>query len=143
MTGTIGDRESPEKTGGGAAATNRREIPYLGVIKIATVVMGVMIIVGVAVLAVTIVKRLSGASDSPPAADTAARQSMSAPPMFEPPAIGDLEIDVPPGSSVTDVALDGRHLALTLRLSGGETAVLLIDAATGSRLGLLTLRPTE
>lgn len=127
MSGTIGEGPSGEK---------RREVPYLGAVKIASVVMGVMILVGLAVIGVTIAKRLSGAGEEPPAAAVPAPALVTAPQ-----APGDLTVPVPTGARVLSMALNGRRLAVTLGLPDGRSAVLLIDADTGNRLGLLTLDP--
>lgn len=127
MSGTIGEGPSGEK---------RREVPYLGVIKVAAVVMGVMILVGLAVIGVTIAKRLSGAEEETPVATAPAARPATAPQ-----APGDLTVPVPSRARVLSTVLNGRRLAITLELPGGRTAVLLIDADTGDRLGLLTLAP--
>ena len=110
-------------------------MPYLGVIKIASVVMGIMIVVGLAVIGVTIAKRLSGAGeDTPtptPVSTAAVSAALGAP--------GALDVPIPARSRVVDVQSDGRRLVVRLVLSGGGTAILLLDADTGERLGLLTL----
>ena len=136
MSGTIGEAPSGEK---------RREVPYLGIVKIASVVMGIMIVVGLAVIGVTIAKRLSGAGEETaavapvdaagtvPAAGSAVALAPGAP--------GALDVTLPARSRVVDVTSDGRRLIVRLILSGGGTAVLLLDADTGDRLGLLTLVP--
>lgn len=131
MSGTIGEGPSGEK---------RREVPYLGIVKIASVVMGLMIVVGLAVIGVTIAKRLSGAGEEQavvapvtPAPGAAIAAAPGAP--------GELNVMIPGRSRVVDVQADGRRLVVRLMLSGGGTAVLLLDADTGERLGLLTLVP--
>lgn len=128
MSGTIGEGPSGEK---------RREVPYLGAIKIAAVVMGVMILVGLAVIGVTIAKRLSGAGDA------ATAPVEGAPPGPAPGAFGELDIALPAEATVVDATLDGRRLALRLALGDGRSAILLVDAETGARLGLLTLTPSD
>ncbi|WPZ34486.1 hypothetical protein T8K17_25070 [Thalassobaculum sp. OXR-137] len=131
MSGTIGEGPSGEK---------RREVPYLGIVKIASVVMGIMIVVGLAVIGVTIAKRLSGAGEESaavapagPATASSVTAALGAP--------GDLDVAIPAGSRVVAVESDGRRLIVRLTLSGGDTAALLLDADTGARLGLLTLVP--
>lgn len=126
MTGTIGEGPSGEK---------RREVPYLGVIKIAAVVMGVMIIVGIAVIGVTIAKRLSGSDDG------AGQPVAGEPAATAPRAMGDMTIPVPSGARVIAMELEGRRLAVRLALADGRTAVLLLDVDTGNSLGLLTFDP--
>lgn len=126
MSGTIGEGPTGEK---------RREVPYLGVVKIASVVMGIMIVVGLAVIGVTIAKRLSGAGD------TSAEQPTAATAVGAPQAVGDHDIALPRGARLIGTALDGNRLALRLELADGRAAILLVDAGTGARLGLLTLTP--
>lgn len=111
-------------------------MPYLGVIKIAAVVMGVMIVVGIAVIGVTIAKRLSGAAEHPAPSIVGGSASVDAPS-----AIGDLVIPLPAGARIVSTEIDGRRIAATLRLIDGGTAILLLDAETGETLGLLTFAP--
>ena len=129
MSGTIGEGPSGEK---------RREVPYLGVVKIASVVMGIMIVVGLAVIGVTIAKRLSGAGEEPQAT-APVTPSPAAAATAAPGAPGTQDIAIPARSRVVDLQADGRRLVVRLALSGGGTAILLLDADTGARLGLLTL----
>lgn len=128
MSGTIGE---------GPAGEKRREVPYLGIVKIASVVMGIMIVVGLAVIGVTIAKRLSGTGQEQVAVEPAWSATIAA----APGAPGELTVQIPARSRVVDVQTDGRRLVIRLMLSGGGTAVLLLDADTGERLGLLTLTP--
>ena len=131
MSGTIGEGPSGEK---------RREVPYLGIVKIASVVMGIMIVVGLAVIGVTIAKRLSGAGEE--TAAVAPAVPATAPSIAAAPgAPGDLDVAIPAGSRVLGVESDGRRLVVRLMLSDGDTAILLLDADTGAGLGLLTLVP--
>ena len=99
--------------------------------------MGIMILVGLAVLGVTIAKRLSGAGEDR-AATAPAVESTAVRPRTAPGAPGALDVAIPARSRVTDVESDGRRLVVRLTLSGGGTAVLLVDADTGARLGLLS-----
>ena len=122
MAGTVGQGGSDEK---------RREIPYLGAVKIAAVVMGIMIVVGIAVIGVTIAKRLGGAGEEPPAAAATALPGVT--------VFGDVSVSLPAGSKLRSMSLDGRLLALQLVLEEGTAAVLMIDTATGDRLGLIRL----
>lgn len=102
--------------------------------KIASVVMGIMIVIGLAVIGVTIAKRLSGAGEDTVAVAPAGPALTPAPG-----APGVLDIPIPARSRVVAVEAEGRRLVVRLVLSGGGTAILLLDADTGDRLGLLTL----
>jgi len=100
--------------------------------------MGVMILVGLAVIGVTIAKRLSGAGEEQTASAPAG--AIPDPAVAAAPgAPGMLDVVIPARSRVVDVQADGRRLVVRLVLSGGGTAILLLDADTGQRLGLLTL----
>jgi len=104
--------------------------------------MGIMIVVGVAVIGVTIAKRLSGAGEQAATTEPVAASVAASIPAAAPTPFADRDIAIPEGASVVRTAIDGRRLAVTLRLLDGRTAVLLMDARTGERLGLLTLTPT-
>ncbi len=125
MAGTVGQGGPDEK---------RREIPYLGAVKVAAVVMGIMIVVGVAVIGVTIAKRLSGAGDEVTAVVPAAAPAIP---------FGERALALPKGAKVTALALESGRLAVALNLAEGGTAILMIDAATGQRLGLIRLTEAE
>ncbi|MBO0711385.1 MAG: hypothetical protein J2P47_08950 [Acetobacteraceae bacterium] len=89
-------------------------------LKIATVVMGVMLVVGVAVLAAVIVQRLSARS-SP-------RASLS------------VTLNEPPGSRIIGVTATQDRIVLQLQ-GGGPDRVLLFDLRTGAQIGTIGLRP--
>jgi flagellar basal body-associated protein FliL len=95
----------------------------LRVLKIITIVMGVLILVGTSALIVMVVKR--GGSSSP-----AAHPSATAPTRDQ----FATTLDEPAGTSIASVtAVDGR-LALQLR-GGGPDRVVLVDPATGAVVG--------
>ena len=102
--------------------------------------MGLMILVGLAVIGVTIAKRLSGAGEDQ-AASAPSAQSQTVSISAAPGTPGSVDVAIPARSRVTDVHSDGRRLVVRLTLSGGGTAVLLVDADTGDRLGLLSFVP--
>ena len=83
---------------------------------VAVVVMGVLIVAGVATLAVTIVQRLSAA----------------------PPGEARSLLDEPPGTRMQSIAAAGGELAVLLT-GGGADRIVLIDPRTGRasrRIGL-------
>jgi hypothetical protein len=89
-------------------------------VKIATIAMGVLILLGTTVILVTIVKRsMTGPAGMPekPFAAT---------------------IDEPPGTSITGIAAVRDRLAVHLH-GGGNDRVLLIDAGTGAVVGRIGL----
>jgi len=91
-------------------------------LKILVVVMGVMIVAGVAVLAATIAGRLSKGS--------VPVQAFTAPP-----------IDIPAGSRIETISTGPDRLVIDLMLGDGTRQLVVIDLASGKRLGTIPLRP--
>ncbi len=95
--------------------------------------MGVLIVVGLTIVIVTFVRR----GDMPPAT------SIGGGPM--PPiagasgGFGETRVALPPGAFAEETVADGARLIVRLRLPDGEAALLLIDARTGRKLGLILL----
>ena len=86
-------------------------------LKILTVVMGVMIVVGVAVLGVVMTRRLGGLV----AGGTA-----------------DIMLAEPDGTSIAGIAATADRVALQLH-GGGPDRVVLVDAKTGKPVGRIVL----
>lgn len=126
MAGTIGQGGTPEK---------RPVVPYLGAVKVAAVVMGIMIVVGLGVLGVTVARRLGGAGEEPREAPAAAA------PQAPPAAFGDVSLRLPPRARVLDMAMDQRRLVLHLQLAGRDKALLVVDLESGRQLGFIRLEP--
>jgi hypothetical protein len=82
-----------------------------------TVVMGVLIVLGTATIAVTIVHRMGAAV---------------------PRNLAGGVMDEPAGTHIASVAAYGDHLALVLQ-GGGPDRVAIIDPTTGRSLGRVTL----
>lgn len=105
--------------------------------------MGILIVIGVAVIAVTIVRRTGG--DAPMAADKPAlglaqNGAQSAAPAASArsaslPSFGVRDIAVPEGSEVISItAADGR-IILELQDAEQQTRILLLDPTNGAALG--------
>jgi len=108
-------------------------------LKALVIVMGVLIIVGMALVGYTIVKRTS-------APDTASRAGIEAPaqqaagaPARAP--YGPIGIDLPPGSRVVRTTATDRRLVVEVELSSGGERLLIIDPTSGALIGTLELRP--
>ena len=87
----------------------------------AVVIMGILIVAGVAVIGVTIAKRMGG-----PATEKAAEGL---------PAFGDVQVPVPAGARVVwATAAEGR-LVIHIQGSGEAARFEVIDLTTGRRLG--------
>jgi len=82
-----------------------------------TVVMGVLIVIGTATIAVTILHRMGAAAPRPLAGGV---------------------LDEPAGTHIASVAAYGDRLALVLQ-GGGPDRVVLLDPVTGRTLGRVTL----
>ena len=86
-------------------------------LKILTVVMGLMIVVGVVTLGVVMMQRLGSLGGG---------------------NIADTMLTEPPGTVIAGIAATADRIALHLR-GGGPDRVLLIDPKTGKPLGRLSL----
>jgi hypothetical protein len=127
MAGNIGQGGTPEK---------RPVVPYLGAVKVAAVVMGLMIVAGLGILGVTVAKRLGGAGADKP--ETAVAVTVPAAP---PSAFGEVSLRLPPRARILDMAMDQRRLVLHLQLAGRDKALMVIDLESGRSLGLIKLEP--
>ena len=94
-------------------------------LKVLVVVMGVMLVVGFAVLVVVIAGRVSRGR---PAA-TAAH------------GFGSPVIDIPRGARIEAMTAGPDRLILALALPDGGRQLVVIDLAKGIRLGTIELRP--
>lgn len=94
-------------------------------LKALVIILGVLILVAAAVLAVTIYNRategLAEAGDAEP-------------------GFGNKELALPPGAALEDVTASGKHLVLRLRMADGNPRIVVIDLATGAPVGELDLQ---
>lgn len=86
------------------------------------VAMGVLIVAGTAVVAVTIIHRMGHATPHP----------------ASPVAVANSVLDEPPGTRIIAASGTGDRLALVLQ-GGGPDRVVLLDPASGQRLGQVSL----
>lgn len=93
-------------------------------LKILVIVMGVMIVVGFAVLVAGIASKMSrertGAGTERPFAPTS--------------------IEIPRGARIEAMTTAPNRLILELALPGGDRQLLVLDLVTGARLGTIELR---
>lgn len=97
--------------------------PGLRVLKVLVVVMGVLIVAGIAVIGVTIANRLSDAASKATAAEAidAAR-------------IGDIAVSLPPGTRIVETVVTDTRL--TLRTDGADgPRIYLFHLPSGEPLG--------
>ncbi|MCH2395811.1 hypothetical protein [Oceanibaculum sp.] len=111
-------------------------------LKIAVVVMGVMIVVGLAVIAATIVGRLGGKTEEPEPAVTMSLAPGAVPgaPLatFDP-----ANVPLPAGSRLQQIVPAGDRLVLHLAGEGGRDVLMVLDMAGGRVLGSFLLEPAR
>jgi hypothetical protein len=95
-------------------------------LKILVVVMGIMLVVGLAALIAVVAGRISRGG---PAPSTSAR------------TFGSRAIEIPRGSRIEAMTAGPDRLVLGLLLPEGGRQLLIIDMATGSPLGTIELQP--
>jgi hypothetical protein len=95
-------------------------------LKVLVVVMGVMLVAGVAILIVAIAGRVS-----PNRAGLASLPPFAAPP-----------IDLPQGARIEAMAVGVDRLVIDVVLGDGTRQLLVLDLVTGRRLGTIALRTT-
>ena len=119
-------------------------------LKTLVIVLGVVIVAGIAVIGVTIYHRATNPVNSPvpdspkPAAEPAAKPAPK--PATEPgfgPGFGRVVLELPPGSRVVEMTAEDDRLILRLRLADGGRQILILDMATGKRLGTFELKEGE
>ncbi|MCH8092697.1 MAG: hypothetical protein IID53_16425 [Proteobacteria bacterium] len=119
-------------------------------LKTLVIVLGVVIVAGIAVIGVTIYHRATNPVNSPvpdspkPAAKPAAKPAPK--PATEPgfgPGFGRVVLELPPGSRVVEMTAEDDRLILRLRLADGGRQILILDMATGKRLGTFELKEGE
>lgn len=95
-------------------------------LKVLVVVMGIMLLAGFAALIAIVAGRISRGGSAPV---TAVR------------AFGSGTIEIPRGSRIEAMTAGPERLVLGLLLPEGGRQLLIIDMATGSRLGTIELQP--
>jgi Family of unknown function (DUF6476) len=108
-------------------------------LKALVIVMGVLIIAGMALIGYTIVRRATL-----PDTDARTETSIPAPPSAAS-AIkgpyGPVSIELPPGARIVRTMSADKRLIVEVELSGGAERVLVVDLANGALLGTIELRP--
>lgn len=106
-------------------------------LKASVIIMGILIVVGMTVLLATVIKRY-GEDDPAMAAASSSSAGLSAP--IER-GFGERAVAIPKGAEPLETRLDGSRLVVRLRLSDGTSALLILDASSGEKLGLIRLDP--
>jgi hypothetical protein len=107
-------------------------------LKALVIVLGVMIVAGIAVVGVTIYHRATNLVNSPVprSAEPAGRTGLG-------PGFGKVALELPAGSRIVEMTAEDDRLILRLRLADGGRQILILDMATGKRLGTFELRDGE
>jgi hypothetical protein len=99
-------------------------------LKILVAVMGVMLVVGLAVVVATIIHRATQRQSATPAASSAA-------------GFGHATVTLPAGARVVEMRDAGGRLVLRLERADGSEALLILDPATGAQIGTIDLKPGQ
>jgi len=99
--------------------------PRMTVLKIAVVIMGILLVAGFALVAITIVKRAS----NPEAA--AARASAG--------QFGVSDVRIAPGEAVKSFSMNENRIAIHVAGAGGDQ-IILVHPRTGQEIGRIHLR---
>jgi len=98
-------------------------------LKILVAVMGVMLVVGLAVVVATIIHRATQRQSSSPAAASPAA------------SFGHTAVTLPAGARVLEMREAGGRLVLRLQRTDGSETLLVLDLATGNEIGTVDLKP--
>ena len=111
-------------------------------LKTLVIVLGVMIVAAIAVIGVTIYHRAANLVNSPVPGSPSPAARTGFGPGFGP-GFGKVALELPAGSRVVEMTAEGDRLILRLRLADGGRQILILDMATGKRIGTLELREGE
>ncbi len=100
-------------------------------LKALVIVMAVLIAAGLTVLVVMVIK---GAGQDTP--ESASRVPLAG----AAPGFGETGVALPPGAEILETSTGDGRIVLRIRQPDGARALLIIDAATGRRLGLVRLQ---
>lgn len=109
---------------------------WLGPAKVAVVVMGLMIVVGVAIIVATLIER-SGLAGSD--AETANPPTLNKTAVIK--QFGDLTVPIPADHRLESVTPDGGYLYAHLRSATGDSVIVVIWLETGATLGRVIFAP--
>jgi len=116
-------------------------------LKALVIFMGVVIVIGVAVVGVTIYNRMNRLGEAAPTSEATVDSQAAAPAAAATdvplPAFGDMSVPVPEGCRVVEMVPAGDRLLL--RLGSGQRCnrILVVDLATGTQLGSIDLVPPQ
>lgn len=117
-------------------------------LKVLVVVMGVLIVAGLAVIGVTLVKRVGGGSAAPasapaPALSAAGLATGGLGGGLGGAQFGDKTIELQRNGRLVGVHTEAGRLILRVLLPGNRETLIVLDLATGERLGTVTIQPVN
>lgn len=113
-------------------------------LKVLVVVMGVLIVAGLAVIGATLVKRMGGGSAAPASAPAPAPSAAGfAAGGLGGARFGDKTIELPRNGRLVGVHTEAGRLILRVLLPGSRETLIVLDLATGERLGTVTVQPAN
>lgn len=114
----------------------------LRALKILVIAMGVVIVIGTAVVIITIFQRASvnWNESSVQSTDRATVSQTHASGQTSPTGFGTRTLEIPRDSEIVDMVAQGDRLIVRLKLVDGSLQILILDMMTGYRIGLLELR---
>ena len=109
-------------------------------LKVSVVLMGVLILAGLAVVAITVARR--GSAPTAPAESSRLAPPL-APPMAgtAPAGFGEATVTIPAGFAPVETRAEGDRLLIRLEGPGHAARILVIDLRTGRALGTVVLAP--
>jgi len=108
-------------------------------LKALVIVMGVLILAGMAVVGTTLVKRALNPQTTRRMSAAAERGAPSSGSAAERP-YGPVEIALPPGARILRTSPAGRRLIVELELAGGGERLLVVELESGALLGTIDLK---
>jgi len=109
-------------------------------LKALVIVMGVLILAGMALVGTTLVKRALNPETPRRMSAAAERGAPSSGSAAERP-YGPVEIALPPGARILRTSAVGRRLIVELELAGGGERLLVVELESGALLGTIDLKP--
>jgi hypothetical protein len=110
-------------------------------LKVAVIVMGVMIVVGIGILGYTIVSRSSKLVTNDSAAPAVAEPAPALPgtEAAAPAGFASSALGLPAGSRIQSMSVEGRRLILVVGVPDAGERVIVVDLESGARLGAIHL----
>ncbi|HYB10617.1 MAG TPA: hypothetical protein VEJ16_13190 [Alphaproteobacteria bacterium] len=108
-------------------------------LKALVIVMGVLIIAGIALVGYTIVKRATSPETAARPEASVSAQSGAVSPIKGP--YGPISIELPPGARIVRTMTADRRLVVEVELVSGGERVLVVDLTNGALVGTIELKP--